>query len=401
MLTRIGYALLACVAMLTLAGMLTGQDADPIEPTSAAAKAGTPPPAPLATVVATPAPGTPAPELAPAATKRMPIADAVGQRIVTGYHGAAPPASILRAVRAGKVGGVILFGENVLSVGAARSAIRSLERAAAAGHRPALLIMIDQEGGDIRRLATLPPRLSPAQMGAAAGPAATAEHQGRITGAALRRLGINVNLAPVADVSMGASSFLGERAFSRRAGVVARAACGFAAGLSSEAVAGTLKHFPGLGRAPGNTDLRSVQVSANKGRIEADLAAYRRCGKAVPMVMLSSASYPALGIRGPAVLDGRTYRLLSSTGFRGITITDAFDTPALSGRTRPARSALQAGVDLLLYGSNEAGAQQAYARLLEDAKAGRLPPEALRAKAERVVAFKRRLAAGNLDGAGR
>jgi beta-N-acetylhexosaminidase len=329
----------------------------------------------------------------PAAPRPLSIERAVGQRLVSGYHGARPTASVLSAVRAGRIGGVILFGENVPTVAAARAAVRALRGAAAAGHQPSLLVMVDQEGGDVKRLAGLPPELSPAQMGATDGPESEARAQGLKTGRALRRLGVNVDLAPVADVPDGPGSFLGTRAFSGTPGVVARGACGFAAGLGSEGVAGSLKHFPGLGRARGNTDLKPVRVEARKSALMTDLAAYRRCGSTVPMVMVSSASYPALGIDGPAVLSLRTYRLLAATGFKGITITDAFDTPAIANQTRPALTALKAGVDLLLYGVDESGAQRAYARLLQDARSGGLRRSTLQVAARRILAFKRRLGA--------
>lgn len=316
---------------------------------------------------------------------------AVGQRLISGYHGAQPTASVLSAVRAGRIGGVILFGENVPTIAAARAAVRSLKRAAAAGHQPRLLIMVDQEGGDVKRLPSLPPAVSPAQMGAVGDPASKARAEGEKTGRALRGLGVNVDLAPVADVPDGPGSFLGTRAFSRRAGVVARGACGFAAGLRSTGVVGSLKHFPGLGRATGNTDLAPVRIGATRSALMADLSAYRRCAAAAPMVMISSASYPALGIDEPAVLSPRTYRVLAATGFRGITISDAFDTPAIANRVRPARTALRAGADLLLYGLDETGAQRAYSRLLQDARSGGLSRADLESDARRILAFKRSL----------
>jgi len=385
------FALVAGAITLLLIALADpfGEDGTPGTPWAAAERFHTAP------AFASPASQTPRPTATPAppdAAWPMPVRLAIGQRIVSGYRGPRPPASVLQAVRAGRIGGVILFAENVPTPSAARRAVRSLQAAARSGGRPPLLIMIDQEGGKVRRLMSLPPHMSPAQMGTTPGPAATAESQGRRTGAALRRLGINVNLAPVADVPEQSTSFLGERAFSRSRDVVARAACGFATGLSATGVAPTLKHFPGLGRADGNTDLQAVEVTARRGTLLADLGAYERCAETVPLVMLSSASYPALGIRGPAVLDRRAYRLLKTTGFKGLTITDAFDTSAIAAHARPARRALAAGVDLLLYGRNEAGARLAYARLVADARAGHLSVRALRAEAERVIAFKQSLA---------
>lgn len=256
-----------------------------------------------------------------------------------------------------------------------------------------MLILIDQEGGDVKRLPSLPPDRSPAEIGASQRPASDARDQGKRTASALAKLGINVDLAPVADVPFGAASFLGSRAFGASPTVVARAACGFLDGLRVGGVAGSLKHFPGLGRARGNTDLKPIRVDAGVAAIERDLAAYRRCAKRAPMVMISSASYPALGINRPAVLEKRTYGMLRDLGFRGVTISDAFDTPAIANQTRPALAAIKAGIDILLYGMEETGARLAFERLREDVRAGVLSRSSVTASAERVIAFKSRLIA--------
>lgn len=111
------------------------------------------------------------------------------------------------------------------------------------------------------------------------------------------------------------------------------------------------------------------------------------------MVMISSASYPALGINRPAVLEKRTYGMLRDLGFRGVTISDAFDTPAIANQTRPALAAIKAGIDILLYGMEETGARLAFERLREDVRAGVLSRSSVTASAERVIAFKSRLIA--------
>lgn len=315
----------------------------------------------------------------------------VGQRLVSGYVGGRPTASILRAVRRGQLGGVILFSDNVPTLAAARRAVASIETAASKGGAPPPLILIDQEGGMVKRLESLPPIRAPARIGSAPSPSVAAKREGRATGRALRKLGITVNLAPVVDVPTGSDTFLGTRAFSTERGTVARAGCAFAEGLADAGVAATLKHFPGLGRASGNTDFSKIVVPASGAQIRADLTAYRRCGDTVAFVMLSSASYPALGIDRPAVLVPKTYRLLDATGFRGLTISDAFDTPAIAGQTRPALAALSSGLDILLYGQDESGARNAYRRLVGDLKAGRLGREKAEKVAARIAAFKQNL----------
>src|SRR3954451_13988106 len=134
----------------------------------------------------------------------LPLSRAVGRKIVTGMEGTFPSRALRARVRKGQVGGVILFGPNV-GPGLGR-AIAALQRAARAGGNPPLLVMVDQEGGEVKRLSGLAPRLAPARMSAA-----FARSEGEATGRALDAHGINTNLAPVADVNHG--SFLGSRSF--------------------------------------------------------------------------------------------------------------------------------------------------------------------------------------------
>lgn len=390
--TRGHLAILAVALLPAGCGWSSEQDvlgAVTQPPAATAAQVANGPPSTTPTAPSSPTTGTGS-QPAPPPASRAP-GEVIGQRLVSGYVGGRPTASILRAVRSGQLGGVILFSDNVPTLAAARRAVTSIEAAAAKGGAPPPLILIDQEGGIVKRLESLPPTRDPAQIGAAPSPSAAAKREGRATGRALRKLGITVNLAPVVDVPTGPETFLGTRAFSTERRTVARAGCAFADGLADAGVAATLKHFPGLGRASGNTDFSKIVVPASGAQIRADLSAYRRCADTVAFVMLSSASYPALGINRPAVLVPKTYRLLESTGFRGLTISDAFDTPAIAGQERPAMAALRSGLDILLYGQNESGARNAYRRLVGDLKAGRIDRAQAERVAARIAAFKQSL----------
>lgn len=325
------------------------------------------------------------------AVEAMSVNQLVGQRIVTGYSGSKPPRSLLRAVRRGRVGGVILFGDNIRSRSAARRAIARMQREAKTGKQPPLLVMVDQEGGDVKRLPDAPPFRSPAQIGAGRLVAANASNEGKATGKALRDVGFNIDLAPVVDVPDRADSFLGTRAYSRDPVVVARAACGFAYGLNENGVAATFKHFPGLGHARANTDDRPVRVNATPAQIDTDLEAYRRCGATLPLAMVASATYPKLGINTPAVLTAGTYDLLAKTGFTGLTISDALGTPAIARQRNPAVSAVRAGLDLLLYTQTKGAAGRAFNELRSETRSGRLAKEALRSTATEILRLKNSL----------
>lgn len=321
---------------------------------------------------------------------KMSTAELIGQRITTGYVGTSPPKSVLRAVKAGRVGGVILFTNNMPTLATARKAIARLQRWAAAGDQPHLLVMIDQEGGIVQRLPQIPPTRSPASIGRSSDPAATGRAQGLATGRALKKYGFNVNLAPVVDVPKVRNSFLGNRAYSSSARIVAAAGCGFAGGNESGGVAATFKHFPGLGRAGADTDFSDVTIGASRAAITADLRAYRQCPQTPSLVMIASARYPKLGIDRPASLEKSTYAMLAATGFKGLTITDALETPQFGPGANTARSALKAGVDVLLWGQAWSRAMKARSRLLADVKAGRVTRDELTAGTEKIVQLKRR-----------
>lgn len=310
-----------------------------------------------------------------------------GQRVITGFSGYQPRPDLLRRIGRGKVGGVILFGHNVRSRRQVARVVRRLQRV----RRPAtldepLLVMVDQEGGPVRRIPG-PPRRSAASIGATARVSA-ARRAGRAAGRNLRGVGVNVNLAPVTDVARAGSAMERERrSYGRRTRKVARFASAFAGGLRRAGVLAAAKHFPGFGAARANTDFSRVTIHAPRKRLRAVdehpyTALFRR---GVRLVMLSTAIYPALEPGIPAAFSRRIARreLRGRLGFRGVSMTDALGTPATAPFGEPAEvgvRAARAGVDLMLYSSYPTA--KAAARTLARAiRRGRVN----RARAERSV----------------
>jgi beta-N-acetylhexosaminidase len=304
---------------------------------------------------------TPARRAVPHATleQRLTPAQLAGQRIVYAYAGAAPPASLLKAIRAGEAAGVIFFGPNISSLVQLHGVVEELQRAAASSpvHAP-LLLMADQEGGVVRRLPG-PPALSEKEIGEGADPVALAREAGAGAGGVLAAAGLNVNLAPVLDVYRRPGNFIDslQRSYSSDPADVAKLAGAFIAAQQHARVTATAKHFPGLGAATAgeNTDQDLVALNVSLDRLRAvDEAPYRSAIAAgVKLVMTSWALYPALDPGLPAGLSpaviGRELR--RRLGFRGVTITDAISAGAL----RPFGSlgargvlAARAGADLIL-----------------------------------------------------
>ncbi len=320
------------------------------------------------------------------------VGELVGQRLIVAMEGTSPSASLLRRVRRGEIGGVILFGHNVRSPAQVRALTQALHRAAEGAGRPRLLVMVDQEGGDLRRLRWAPPGRSAEELGRL-GPRAL-RAAGRDTAEALRRNGIDVDLAPVADVPRVSGAFLTEqrRAFSsdpRRAATLATA---FALGLGDGGVLAAAKHFPGLGGAVGNTDLAAVTITGSPGALAADLVPFRGLvAGGVPLVMLSSAIYPAYGSE-PALWTPAVHRLLRrDLGFAGVTISDALEAVARTRRRSleaVAFLAARAGTDLLLFAGSEASTAGVHAALVRSAVEGRLTRAGLERSHRRILALE-------------
>ncbi len=310
---------------------------------------------------------------------------ALGQMIVARFSGNKPTHQFLERIRRGEVGGVIFFEENLTGGESAVSGlVERLQRAASTGGNPPLLLMLDQEGGTVKRLRG-PPTLSPRAMASTS----RAAEQGKETGEYLAGLGFNVDLAPLGDVGHP-GTFLGSRVFGSTSATVASRACAFAAGLAAQGVAATLKHFPGLGWATANTDEEPVTVTASAEEIRADYAPYRLCGSApLTLVMVSSAVYPALTGELPAVMSPRTYsRELPTAGVGGVTISDDLESPPIAAQTTPARRAINAGLNLLLYASAESTSVSAYQRLLSDLRNGRIEAGRVQSAAAKILALK-------------
>jgi len=323
------------------------------------------------------------------------LARLVGQKLVVSMSGTTPTADLLGRIRRGEVGGVILFGSNITTRTALIALTTKLRDAAAAGGQPPLLIATDQEGGSIKRIPWAPPTLSVPQMGRI-GLASTARDQGAKSGAALLGLGVNCDLAPVADVPGSTASFLYQqgRTWSFSSSLTATLSDAFASGLESRGVVPALKHFPGIGFATLNTDSHVVVIGASKAVLSAGLRPYRLAiSHHVRMIMLSNATYPAYDANNAAGWSRAIAQTLlrGTLGFTGVTITDSLTGTANARGLPVSRLAIRAaiaGTDMILVTGSEASTKAVYAALLASARAGSIPRSTLEASYARILALK-------------
>jgi beta-N-acetylhexosaminidase len=318
------------------------------------------------------------------------LADAV---LVPPFPGPQAPRWVLRALERG-LAGVTLFGPNVEDPAQLARLTAALSSAA---QEP--IIAIDEEGGDVTRLAHLTG--SPYPGNAALGAVDDTELTSAVyhaLGRNLAEVGINVDLAPSVDVNTAAGNpVIGTRSFGASTSLVSRHAVAAVTGLQSAGVAACAKHFPGHGSTRDDTHHVLATIDGDVARLrERDLPPFAAViGAGVAAIMPGHLRVPGLTgdlptTQSTAALGGL---LRGELGFTGVIISDALEMRAVSGRhgiADAAVRALAAGVDLLCLGrdQDEEDYMAVRAAIAAAADSGRLPPARLHDAAKRMARFR-------------
>jgi beta-N-acetylhexosaminidase len=320
----------------------------------------------------------------------MSLQEQVGQLVILRFAGTAAPAYVRRALRENRVAGTILFRDNATSREQVTALARSLRTAA--GEATAL-ICVDQEGGGIRILPWAPPTAAQPEQATAG----TVSADSRAAAGALRGQGVNVSLAPVADVPDVSGSAMSGREFSTDPEAAAQAIGEAVRGWRAGGVQPTLKHFPGLGGATVNTDDGPATVSRTREQLAEDLVPFRAgIAAGAPLVMLSHAVYTAvdpdhIASQSPAVAQGL---LRDELGFRGVSMTDSLEAAAVRAVTpdpgAAAVASVGAGVDMILT-TGRGSYIQVFRALLAKAKDDPAFRARVKESATRVLALRARM----------
>jgi beta-N-acetylhexosaminidase len=270
-------------------------------------------------------------------------------------------------IRDAGIGGVILFDydvpaqtevRNIASPDQVRRLVSDLQGLA----EIPLLVAIDQEGGRVNRLKErfgFPPTVSAASLGILDDPALT-EEQSAQTGRILASLGITLNFAPVVDVNTNPSNpIIGSlgRSFSSDPQVVARHAAAWVRGHRRFGVLTALKHFPGHGSSAADSHKGFVDVTASWSEHELLPYTFLIGEGLADAVMTAHIVNHKLDTERPATLSPRTLQeiLRCRLGFKGLIVSDDLQMGAIRdhyGFEESIAMALEAGIDLLVFGNN-------------------------------------------------
>jgi beta-N-acetylhexosaminidase len=305
--------------------------------------------------------------------------------LLPGYVGLEPPDWVVRRLGDG-LGGIILYARNIVSPEQLRGATDALRRA-----REDVIVAIDEEGGDVTRLEAARGSSYPGNWALGhVDDLDLTRSVARAMGGDLAAVGVNLDLAPVADVNTNPDNpIIGIRSFGSDPGRVARHVAAFVSGLQEAGVAACAKHFPGHGDTVEDSHLELPTVpSIEEGALEPFRAAIEADARAIMTAHIRVAD---LG-EEPATISARILGdlLRGELGYKGLVITDALEMRAISatiGVEEGAVRALAAGADALCLGHDlwEEATGQLVAAIAAAVREGRLTEERLVEAAGRVA----------------
>ncbi len=253
-------------------------------------------------------------------------------------------------------GGVILFARNCLDPEKTAVLISELQDLSRTVTGRSLIIAVDQEGGPVTRLKAGFPHFPGAAALGAENDLEKTRKSAENLAAALASIGINCNLAPVADLYRAPSRVLHDRCFGSDPELVSGQVKAFIGGLQSRGVAACVKHFPGHGCVVEDSHKELPVADLSRPALERHLKPFRAAIAAgVRLMMAAHIKFPAidaLSVPFSPLFLRDIARL--ELGFDGVLISDDLDMAAVSGRplAQVMVDGLKAGLDMALWGRN-------------------------------------------------
>lgn len=361
-----------------------------------------PTPANVVVVTSTPTPlppGTP-PALDPTSEKaidriiaKMSLDEKIGQMLMIEYPYPTTANDLVRILQGTHAGSLIFY----TYYGRSMSQMQTLTATANSASTLPPLLAIDQEGGDVDRLAQFfGPSPSGATLGATNNPQ-KAQAEGVLTAQRLAQLGINVDLAPVVDVGTQEGSLDGTRLWGDDPDQVAKMTSAYVDGLQQNGILATLKHWPGIGSLPYGSDPHKVlpvldrsinQMNATDFKSFQDLLENKPA-----MIMTTHVIVPSIDPKYPASLSPKLVDgvLRGQLGYQGVIITDQLHMGAIIANyslNEASVLAILAGNDIIegAYDYNTAMSMEAYIHAA--VQNGRISAERIDDSVRRILEMK-------------
>lgn len=315
----------------------------------------------------------------------------LGQMVMIGIQETKVDDDSLYMLNQYHMGGVILFDRNMDSPEQVKQLTSDLQ--AQSNEKVPLFIGIDEEGGDVVRMAEkLTPPPSQKEIGAT-GDIEQARTWAIKTAKSLKDMGINVNFAPVADVGSN-----DKRSYSTDTNTVIDFVRAATKGYQQENIIYSLKHFPGIGKGKVDSHVDSSSIDVTKEILMAeDIIPFKTIiDENEPndyFILVSHLKYPALDEEYPASLSSKimTDLLRYELGYKGIIITDDMEMGAVANHNdfrSIGVNAVKAGADIVLVCHEYEHQQEVYLGLLDAVNSGKISQERIDESVKRIIKVK-------------
>lgn len=315
----------------------------------------------------------------------------LGQMVMIGIQGTKVDDDSLYMLNQYHMGGVILFDRNMENPEQVKQLTSDLQ--AQSNEKVPLFIGIDEEGGDVVRMAEkLTPPPSQKEIGAT-GDIEQAKTWAIKTAKSLKDIGINVNFAPVADVGSN-----DKRSYSTDANTVIDFVRAATKGYQQENIIYSLKHFPGIGKGKVDSHVDSSSIDVTKEILMAeDILPFKTIiDENDPndyFILVSHLKYPALDEEYPASLSSKIMidLLRNELGYKGIIITDDMEMGAVANHNdfrSIGVNAVKAGADIVLVCHEYEHQKEVYLGLLDAVNSGEISQERIDESVKRIIKVK-------------
>ncbi len=253
-------------------------------------------------------------------------------------------------------GGIILFARNCVDPQKTKALVGELQEISIETSGLPLIVAVDQEGGPVVRLRESFPDFPGAATLGKDDDLKKTRSTAKALGKALSEIGINCNLAPVADLLQTSSRVLHKRCFGADPELVSGHVKAYIEGLQSSGVAACVKHFPGHGTVADDSHTMLPVSPLQRSELEPHLKPFAAAIVAgVKIMMAAHLKFPVIDSRSvpfSSLFLNEIARL--EMGFSGLIISDDLDMAAVAGRPLPEVmvEGLKAGLDMALWGRN-------------------------------------------------
>lgn len=315
----------------------------------------------------------------------MTLEEKVGQMLFVRY----PEDYELGELMSKNPGGVLMFARDFNGLTKAE-VIAKIDNLQSMSKIP-LIIGADEEGGTVVRVSSNPNLApekykSPQQIYAEGGMEAVVANA-KEKSELLLSLGVNMNLAPVADVSTNPETYIYARSFGKGYEETAEFISETVTAMKGTGIMSVLKHFPGYGEVTGDSHKGEVRNTKNAEDIrETDFVPFKAgIDAGASCVLVSHNVVEGLDSENPASLSPQIHDILrNELGFDGVIMTDDIAMGAVSDMEKVYVKAVNAGNDLLI----TTDYKTAYNEILEAVENGEIDIETIDKAVSHVLKMK-------------